>query len=187
MGNKGQIYIQSRGLPVKCTEVDILEELCRKSDIDFSNTVLRMDGIYVASLWSEITLFLSNASIQSFFLSTFSAVTAEGIVAAIAHLVRRYHRKDHSNRKNKMTMIELKSPSANLRIESDNFTDEQFTQAFETFIKVSKLNIREDGKPSIPIYVVIDGEVKILSQNNYIINYVMPPKEDTEDHKNGQT
>ena len=85
-----------------------------------------------------------------------------------------------------MTKIELKSHSANLRIEADSFTDEQFAQAFDAFIKVSELNTREEGKPAIPIYVVVDGEIKVFNQTNYIKNYIMPPKEDTEDHNNGQ-
>ena len=90
MSNNGKICIQSRGLPVKCTEVDALDELCKKNNIDFAETIIRMDGVYAATLWSEITLILSNEFVKSFLCGTFSTVVAEGIVATIAHLVRRY-------------------------------------------------------------------------------------------------
>lgn len=194
MSNNGRISIQSRGFLLTGNEVDELARLCRENDIEFENTLLHMDSVQASAFWSWVTVYLSDDTINALVTGTISTVIGNLIAKGLAEVIKSAWNKFVRGGKNgvigqndkSMTAIELKSSSANLEITSDKATTETLSDAIKSWEKVSKDTASKDGQPVIPTFVVIDGDIKIMSQNEYVTQYIILKRDEAEDKTDGQ-
>lgn len=188
-GNK-HISLQLKDFPISCTEVDELEQLCNENGIEFTRPMYRMDSIHVqaSALWSWVTLAFSAELIKELAQKISIDGTYDLLKAAIKKVVDAIrNRLHHPNKVEGASIIDLQSSSAHLRIESDIISEKTFSEAFDTFVKVSRDTYNEEH-PVIPTYVVINGDnsVIVMKQNDYIWQYVVS-KPTEEKNKDGQT
>lgn len=187
--NENSITLQSRFMAISGPEIDELENLCRQNGICFYNVVYRVDGPQNSVLSSLATFFFSRDVVHNIAIGIISSAVWDGIkkvFAKIFHLERSNKSTDESKR-GVVSEITLKSASAVLEIVSDQVTEESISKAMDTFVKVSEATHCEDH-PVIPTYVVINGEnvVTVMTQNDFILKYVVPKKSTEEAGNNGQ-
>lgn len=188
-GNK-HISLQLKDFPISCAEVDELEQLCNENGIEFTRPMYRMDSFHVqaSALWSWVTLAFSAELIKDLAQKISIDGTYDLLKVAIKKVVDAIrNRLHHPNKVEGASIIDLQSSSAHLRIESDTISEKTFSEAFDTFVKVSRDTYSEEH-PVIPTYVVINGDnsVIVMKQNDYIWQYVVP-KPTEEKNKDGQT
>lgn len=187
--NDKRISLQLKDFPISCTEVDELEQVCNENGIEFTRPMYRMDSVHfqASALWSWVTLVFSFELIKTLAQKISVDGTYDLLKATIKKVVDAIrNRHPLPNKVAGSSIIDLQSPSAHLRIESDQISDRTFSEAFDTFIKVSEATHCED-RPVIPTYVVINGDnsVVVMRQNDYIWQYIAP-KPTEEKTKDGQ-
>lgn len=176
------IQLQSKAIPVNGLEVDELKRVCQKNNIEFINVETSTVWFQNSTLGSWVTLYFSPSVIEGIVAGVISAAAYDLLKTAIKHVVNNVREKLSAANKSKETSdIELQSPSAILKIESDQVSDEMLDKAIDAFVKVSESTANKEGLPVIPTFVVIDGDIKILSQNEYITQYIIPKKDEAED------
>lgn len=188
MRGKGSIYIQSKVMSVRCLEVEELERICQENGVQFDERFIRMDVMGPqASLLQPLIAFVFSTEIIA---GIASGVIAAGICALIkwatAKAVNAIRNQVPTNAKiGRPSIVEVKSPNTFLRIEADQVSDEVLVKALDTFVDLSKGNY--NMKHIIPVYVVVDkdGEVTVMTQNDYILKYVAH-KKSAEEVTNGQ-
>lgn len=188
MRGKGSIYIQSKVMSVRCLEVEELERICQENGVQFDERFIRMDVMGPqASLLQPLIAFVFSPDIIA---GIASGVIATGICAllkwATAKAVNAIRNQVPTNAKiGRPSIVEVKSPNTFLRIEADQVSDEVLVKALDTFVDLSKGNY--NMKHIIPVYVVVDkdGEVTVMTQNDYILKYVAH-KKSAEEVTNGQ-
>lgn len=183
----GRIGLMSRLCSINEAEVDELERLCNENGIEFQNSVFRTDSVQMSALWSWFTLAVSPEVISALVLGVVSAGAYDLIKWTAIKVVNKLRNEQPvPSKTDRSSVVELKSSSAYLKIESDQVTDETLSKAFDTFIKVSECTYCEDRK--IPTYVVINGDndIVVMNQNDYIWKYIVPQKNAAEDGKDGQ-
>jgi len=190
MGNgaNGKISLQSMSLPVNGAEVDELERLCNENDIEFQRILFRIDSVQASALWSWVTIVFSPKAIKALAKKIDEDGTCDLIKQAVKKVVDIVRSKmPHPTKVKKSSLIELKSASAHLKIEADHFSAETYSEAFNTFIKVSEETFCEDQKV-VPTFVVISGDndIEIMEQNDYTLKYVAHKKTDKGDESHGQ-
>lgn len=180
--NNMRIKLHSKAMPVRGIEVDELERVCQENSIEFTNSAERLDGIQHSALWSWVTLYFSAPMIEAIVAGLISAAAYDLLKKAVKRVVNTVREKYSVANKSKETSeIELQSPSVILKIESDQVSDETLDKAIDAFVKVSESTANKEGIPVIPTFVVIDGDIKILSQNEYITQYIISKKDEAED------
>lgn len=174
----GRIGLISKLCSINEAEVDELERLCNENGIEFQNSVFRTDSVQMSAMWSWFTLAFSPEVINAFVLGIVSAGAYDLIKWTAIKIVNKLRNEQPvPSKTDRSSVVELKSPGAYLKIESDQITDETLSKAFDTFVKVSECTYCE-GRKVIPTYVVINGDnsIVVMNQNDYIWKYIVPQK-----------
>jgi len=168
-------------MPVSGIEVDALERVCQENNIDFSSVSVRMDGVRASAIWSWITLYFSSEVIEGIVAGMLSAAAYDVLKTAVKDVVNAIRAKiSDTNKLKKSAAIELKSSSATLKIEADRISDQTLSEAFDAFVKVSETTANKEGQRVIATYIVIDSDIKVMSQNEYITQYIIPEKDEAD-------
>lgn len=186
--NEMQVRLESKAMPVSGIEVEELKRVCQENNIEFSNITMRLDGIQNSALWSWVTLYFSPSVIEGIVAGLISTAAYDLLKIAIKSVVNTVRaRHSATNNSKEASEIELQSPSAKLRIESNQVSDETLDKAIDAFVKVSEITASKDDRPVIPVFVVVDGDIKVMPHNEYITQYIIPKKDEAEDKVDGQT
>ncbi len=178
------IQLQSKAMPVSGIEVDTLGRVCQENNIDFSSVAVRMDGVQASAIWSWVTLYFSSEVIEGIVAGMLSAAAYDVLKTAVKGVVNAIRAKiSDTNKSKKSAAIELKSPSATLRIETDRISDQTLSEAFDAFVKVSEITANKEGRRVITTYIVIDSDIKVITQNEYITRYIIPKKDEADDKR----
>lgn len=182
MGNNGSICFQSKAPYPKGAELEALESVCKENDISFA-CIYKTPWFrpQASILQALVSLVFSSGIIDAIVFNIIPSGAYDLLKLAVVKLVKAMRGKNPSHEKvSCSSIIEIKSDSAFLHIESNEFYDETFNKAFDTFIEVSNQTNRKEHV--IPRYVVIDEDdnVTVMGQNDYILKYVAhkEPKED---------
>jgi hypothetical protein len=166
--SNGGICLQSKLYIPSNDELNDLEHFCEENGVDYSCYEIR-SGVQNSILDSIYLLLINQALITAIVTGLISNATYEFLKYKISKAVLKI--KSTCPVKTKISVIKMKSHSAELLIESDEITSENISEAFDAFVKVSSLN--NDNQPCIPTYIVAGEKPEILTQDDFIKKYLI--------------
>ena len=185
--NDMKIQIESKLMPIEGSEIDKLEQLCQQNDIEFSNTLFRLDGLVHSALWSWVTIYLTPELVNAITTGVIPGVAKDLIVGAIKAAFQAIREKFLPHKSKNCDVVEIKTDTVYIKVTSDHIPEETFNKAFDVFLEAAKNPESDSSKVFFPTYVVIDNDKTIeMSQQEYIKQYLMPEKNDVEGKSDGQ-